>query len=127
MRVLLKPNLLKPAHWEHGITTHPAVIQTVAELVVEAGGTVWIGDSPSGPIEENALVMRKTGAVAAAEAGGGWVVPFDGVVWKRLNGGDYLIAPPVLEADIRARGLDMVILILPRTSRFDVQCCYLQV
>ena len=54
MRVLLKPNLLKAVHWEHGITTHPAVIQAVAELVVSiqivAGAERRIGRAV--PIDE---------------------------------------------------------------------------
>jgi uncharacterized protein (DUF362 family)/Pyruvate/2-oxoacid:ferredoxin oxidoreductase delta subunit len=100
MRVLLKPNLLKAADWDRGIATHPSVMQVVAELVQEAGGTVWIGDSPSGPVERNPQVMHRCGAIAVAEAVGAQVVPFDGVTWKRVRGGDYFVAPPVLEADV---------------------------
>ena len=100
MRVLLKPNLLKAVDPESGITTHPAMLQVVSELVIKAGGAVWIGDSPAGPVERNAQVMRKCGIVAAAEACGADVVPFEQVVWKRLNGADYFIAEPVLDADL---------------------------
>jgi uncharacterized protein (DUF362 family)/NAD-dependent dihydropyrimidine dehydrogenase PreA subunit len=100
MRVLLKPNLLKAADWDRGITTHPSVMQVVAELAQEAGGTVWIGDSPGGPVERNSQVMLKSGAVAVAETVGAQVVPFDRAAWKRLRGGDYFVAPPVLEADV---------------------------
>jgi uncharacterized protein (DUF362 family)/NAD-dependent dihydropyrimidine dehydrogenase PreA subunit len=100
MRVLLKPNLLKAAEPDRGITTHPAVIQAVAEQVRGAGGTVWIGDSPGGPVSGNGRVMQVSGAVAAAEAVGAEVVPFDRAVWKIMRGGDYFVAPPVLEADL---------------------------
>jgi len=55
MQVLLKPNLLAAAEPEQAVTTHPIVVQAVAELVQQAGGTVLIGDSPAGPIENNPL------------------------------------------------------------------------
>jgi uncharacterized protein (DUF362 family)/NAD-dependent dihydropyrimidine dehydrogenase PreA subunit len=100
MRILLKPNLLRAAEWDRGITTHPAIIQAVAELVQEAGGTAWIGDSPGGAIESHPQVMRKSGVVAVAEAVGARVVPFDKVVWKRVRGDDYFVAPPVIEVDL---------------------------
>jgi uncharacterized protein (DUF362 family)/NAD-dependent dihydropyrimidine dehydrogenase PreA subunit len=75
-------------------------MQVVAEMVHEAGGTVWIGDSPSGPMERSAHVMCECGATAAAEAAGATVVPFDQVIWKYHRGVDYFIAPPVLDADL---------------------------
>jgi uncharacterized protein (DUF362 family)/NAD-dependent dihydropyrimidine dehydrogenase PreA subunit len=100
MRVLLKPNLLKGVGWEHGITTHPAVIQAVAEAVREAGGRVWIGDSPGGPVDGNVQIVRRAGAIAAAEACGAEVVIFDTAAWKAHRGTDYMIASPVVEADL---------------------------
>ena len=100
MQVLLKPNLLTAAGLERGVTTHPAVVQSVAELVQAAGGQVLIGDSPVGPVENGAGVYRKSGMVEVAERTGARLVPFDGVTWKRLNGHDYYIARPVLEADL---------------------------
>lgn len=100
MRVLLKPNLLMaPASYEQAVTTHPAVLQAVAELVKAAGAEVWIGDSPAGPLGSNPAVWRKTGAQAAAEAVGASMAPFEHVVWKGLNEKDYFIARPVTEAD----------------------------
>jgi len=45
-RILLKPNLLSPASPDKAITTHPAVVRAVIELVREAGGRPFIGDSP---------------------------------------------------------------------------------
>ena len=100
MRVLLKPNLLTDADWERGATTHPAVVQAVAEWVQGAGGTVWIGDSPGGPIKDNPRVWRKSGMMGAAIETDARPILFDGVAWKRLNGADYYIARPVLEADL---------------------------
>ena len=104
MQVLLKPNLLAAAEPEQAVTTHPIVVQAVAELVQQAGGTVLIGDSPAGPLENNPQVWRKSGManVARRDAAqvGATLVPFDGVTWKRVNATDYFIARPVLKADL---------------------------
>jgi uncharacterized protein (DUF362 family)/Pyruvate/2-oxoacid:ferredoxin oxidoreductase delta subunit len=100
MRVLLKPNLLSAAGLEKAVTTHPAFMQVVAELVQDAGGTVLIGDSPAGPIELGPEVWRTSGAAEVAQITGSTLVSFDAVVWKRQGEQDYFIARPVLEADL---------------------------
>lgn len=48
----LKPNLLIPKKPEQGVTTHPTVIQAMAELVLENEGQVVIGDTPGGPFNK---------------------------------------------------------------------------
>jgi uncharacterized protein (DUF362 family)/Pyruvate/2-oxoacid:ferredoxin oxidoreductase delta subunit len=100
MRVLLKPNLLSAAEREKAVTTHPAVVQAVAELVQGAGGAVLIGDSPAGPAERGSEVWYTSGMAAVAATLGASLVPFDEVIWKRLDGRDYFLARPVLEADL---------------------------
>ena len=100
MQVLLKPNLLLRCDWERAVTTHPTVIQAVAELVQEAGGTVLIGDSPGGAVQRTEPVWRSGGLLEVAEQTGARLVPFDGMTWKRLNGNDYFLARPTLEADL---------------------------
>jgi uncharacterized protein (DUF362 family)/Pyruvate/2-oxoacid:ferredoxin oxidoreductase delta subunit len=100
MRVLLKPNLLSAAEREKAVTTHPAVVRAVAELVQGAGGTVLIGDSPAGPIGCFSEVWRTSGMAEIAAALGAPFVPFDEVIWRRLDGQDYFVARPVLEADL---------------------------
>ncbi len=45
--ILLKPNFLVPADRRKGITTHPEVYLAVAELLLELGKNVTIGDSPA--------------------------------------------------------------------------------
>jgi uncharacterized protein (DUF362 family)/Pyruvate/2-oxoacid:ferredoxin oxidoreductase delta subunit len=100
MRVLLKPNLLSAAEREKAVTTHPAVVRGVAELVRAAGGTVSIGDSPAGPIECSSTVLRASGMSEAAALLGASLLPFNEVTWKRLDGRDYFLARPVLEADL---------------------------
>ena len=72
----------------------------MAELVQEAGGLPLIGDSPSGPVGNGPRVYHKSGMAKVAERTGARLAPFDGVLWKRLNGSDYFIARPVLESDL---------------------------
>ncbi len=100
MRVLLKPNLLSATDLEQAVTTHPAVVEAVVEQVQAAGGTALIGDSPAGPVAEQPPVWRVGGMAGVAERTGAKLVAFDGVTWKRLNGNDYHVARPVLEADL---------------------------
>ncbi|HHV71897.1 MAG TPA: DUF362 domain-containing protein [Clostridia bacterium] len=45
-KVLLKPNWLTAAAPEKAVTTHPFVVEAVIRLVQQAGGKVFLGDSP---------------------------------------------------------------------------------
>ncbi len=47
-RVLVKPNMLSAHPPKDGVTTHPAVVRAVVELVQESGAEALIGDSPGG-------------------------------------------------------------------------------
>lgn len=100
MQVLLKPNLLGAASRDQAVTTHPAVVQAVAERVQEAGGRVLIGDSPGGPLENGPRVYRRSGMDEVGETTGARLVPFEDAAWKRVDGSDYLVARPVLAADL---------------------------
>jgi len=100
MRVLLKPNLIAPLPLDRAVTTHPAVVRAVAEMVQEAGGEVWIGDSPAGPVDHPDSLWRRTGMAEVAAATGARLVPFEGAEWRRLRGQDYFIARPVFAADL---------------------------
>jgi len=46
-RVLLKPNLLNGKAPEKAVTTHPCIVKGMIQIVREAGGIPFIGDSPS--------------------------------------------------------------------------------
>src|SRR5512136_114106 len=46
-RVLLKPNLLYGKSPEKAVTTHPSILKGTIQLVREAGGIPFIGDSPA--------------------------------------------------------------------------------
>ncbi len=73
-RVLLKPNMLAARPPEAAVTTHPSVLQVVAELAKEAGGIVTAGDSPGiGSFEKVAIRSR---IMEAAAAGGVVLLPF---------------------------------------------------
>ena len=75
--VLIKPNMLAGKPPEAAVTTHPAVVKAVIELVRQAGGKVIVGDSPGlGTFER---VAEKTGISRVVEAAGGQLVPFSEV------------------------------------------------
>ena len=56
---LLKPNLLGPFPPDAAVTTHPAVVEAAARLVLEAGGRCFVGDSSGCGSRE--AVLRTTG------------------------------------------------------------------
>ena len=62
-RVLLKVNLLRASRPEQAVVTDPRMVRAVAEAVLRAGGTPYIGDSPAGPFTKGALtkVYRMAG------------------------------------------------------------------
>ncbi len=65
--ILLKPNMLRPAPPEKGVTTHPAVFSAVARCLQDKGARLTFGDSPNGlfsPFE----AARQSGLLAEAEA-----------------------------------------------------------
>jgi len=63
--VLLKPNLLYGKPPEKAVTTHPSIIKGMIQIVREAGGVPFIGDSPS--IGSLAKVAEKAGIKKVAE------------------------------------------------------------
>ena len=83
-RVLLKPNMLAAKSPEQAVTTHPALVQVVAELVKEAGGITLIGDSPG--IGGFQRVADKSGIATAARDSGATLVEFNDTVEMRGSG-----------------------------------------
>ncbi len=73
--VLLKPNMLAARPPEAAVTTHPALVRIVAELVRGTGARVMIGDSPG--IDGFRRVAERTGIGRAAQEAGAELVPFD--------------------------------------------------
>lgn len=83
-RVLLKPNMLSAKEPDKCVTTHPLLVQVVAELVKEAGGTVQVGDSPG--IGGFMRVAEKSGISEAAHQSGATLVEFNEAVELKGNG-----------------------------------------
>lgn len=83
-RILLKPNMLSAKKPEQAVTTHPALVRVVADLVKEAGGIVLIGDSPG--IGSFQRVAEKSGIAAAARESGAELVEFNDVVSMKGTG-----------------------------------------
>ncbi len=74
--VLIKPNMLSPHPPEKAVTTHPSVVEAVAELVRAAGGIPSIGDSPG--FYKFQRVAETSGIAEAARRAGALLVPFEG-------------------------------------------------
>ena len=105
-RIVLKANLLRAAPPESAICTHPAVVEAVAKLVKEAGGTPVICDSPGGALHKEAVLRslyEKTGMAAAAAAAGAELSIDSSTRTVSLPEGKVLrqaeIITPVAEAD----------------------------
>ena len=105
-RVVLKPNLVRPAAPDRAVCTHPTLVAAVARLVAEAGGRALIVESPGGPYTPGALhsIYRRTGMDWAAEVSGaalnddvsaGQVSLPEGVALRLLD-----LVQPALEADV---------------------------
>ncbi len=54
-KVLLKLNLLMKKSPQEATTTHPIFAKALAEILIDHGATVIIGDSPGGPFNKSAL------------------------------------------------------------------------
>ena len=65
--ILLKPNMLRPAPPEKGVTTHPAVFSAVARFLQGAGARLCFGDSPNG-IFSPLAAARQSGLLAEAQS-----------------------------------------------------------
>ncbi len=98
MQVALKPNLLIAKKPEAAATTHPMIVETVARLVMQAGGIVTIIDSPGGPYGPSWLkrTFQSTGMEAAADATG-----------AKLNG-DYRVETVPLENAILLKSVNLL-------------------
>ena len=101
-RVFLKPNLLFGKDPEKAVTTHPSVVKAVIEIVREAGGIPFIGDSPG--IGSTAKAAEKAGIKGVAEAAGCPIVEFNRPVLSQKGRAKTFkhleIDQAILEADV---------------------------
>ena len=101
-RVLLKPNLLYGKSPENAVTTHPSIIRGMIQIVREAGGVPFIGDSPLvGGLMKTA---EKAGIKAVADEMKCPLMEFDKPMLLPEGGGKTFrqleIDRSVLEADV---------------------------
>jgi len=101
-RVLLKPNLLSAKDPAKAITTHPSIVEAVAEEVRGAGAVPFIGDSPGGAIRGVKRVWANTGMEEMARRAGIELVNFEASGSKAIPFGKYTfyVSKPVLDADV---------------------------
>ncbi|NYT19432.1 MAG: DUF362 domain-containing protein, partial [Methanosarcinales archaeon] len=106
-RVLLKPNLLAAHPPEDAVTTHPAIVSAMCELVVEVGGIPIVGDGAGithPGVTDEALDI--SGIREAAQKGGAEVLSFETSGYVVVDVPDpshfsqLYIAKPVVDADV---------------------------
>ena len=101
-RVLLKPNLLYGKPPEKAVTTHPSIVKGMIQIVQEAGGVPFIGDSAS--VGSLVRTAEKAGIKAIADAMKCPLVEFDKPMQPPDGGGKKFrqleIDRSVLEADV---------------------------
>lgn len=83
-KVLLKPNLLSGKAPEKAVTTHPAVIQAMGELLLDRGCRVYVGDSPGYESTEKALKL--SGVMSVMKDIGLSIASFDHRIIKENEG-----------------------------------------
>ncbi len=101
-KVLIKPNLLSAKNPDRAITTHPNLVQFVAEKVRRAGAIPIIGDSPGGAIRGVKRVWENTGMKEMATRAELELVSFETSGMEEVVSGKYrfFISKVVLEADV---------------------------
>lgn len=101
-RVLLKPNLLIGKSPDKAVTTHPSIVKAAIQIVREAGGVPFIGDSPA--IGSAAKAAEKAKIFEIARSMDCSVVEFNRPVLAREVKGRVFknveIDEVVLEADV---------------------------
>ena len=100
--VLLKPNLLYGKAPEKAVTTHPSVVKGMIQIVREAGGIPFIGDSPS--IGSLMRAAEKAGIKRVADEMDCPLEEFDKPILPPKRGENFFkqleVDQKVLEADV---------------------------
>ncbi|RPI99209.1 MAG: DUF362 domain-containing protein, partial [Deltaproteobacteria bacterium] len=101
-RVLLKPNLILGKAPDRAATTHPSIVRGIIQIVREAGGIPFIGDSPG--LGSAIRAAEKAGIKRVADETGCPLIDFNrptvpgkkkGKTFRRLE-----IDQSVLDADV---------------------------
>jgi len=74
-KIVLKPNLLRPRDPAENVTTHPSVVRAVAEILLEKGVAVSIGDSS--PRGHHAKIFQVSGMQKITEELGLAIADFE--------------------------------------------------
>ncbi len=99
--ILLKPNLLSAKPPERNITTHPILVEVIADILIENGCSVSIGDSPGGAYRGVKRVFDETGMTELAQRKGINLINFEssGACELCFNGYSLKISRAFLEFD----------------------------
>lgn len=99
-RVLLKPNLLTGARPQKECTTRPELVYCVAQLVQEAGGKPFLGDSPA--FGSAAGVAKANGYLPMLETLGVPIVELQGKRYETVSAefNHLLLCKEAMEADV---------------------------
>lgn len=99
-KILIKPNLLGAYLPERAVTTNPAVLRALLDVLKPYNLNILIGDSPGGSVASD-LVYEKTGIKKIAEDYDVEVVNFKegGIIQKEINGIKFYITKYVDEVD----------------------------
>ena len=101
-RVLIKPNLLSAKTPEKAVTTHPAIVKAVVDILQELGAKVIIGDSPAGIFRSIEEYWDATGMIEVAQQTGAKLIAFEkkGVIERVIKGKSYFITKSISEVDV---------------------------
>lgn len=83
--VLLKPNMLSCKTPDKAATTHPAIVQAVAQIFKEANARVLIGDSPPAVFGRADTYWQTTGFAEAAKNSGAELISFESMAKTELS------------------------------------------
>ncbi len=99
--VLLKVNMLSAKEPHRAITSHPDVVAALAELLLEKGCRVQVGDSPGGAVKGIERYWDRCGFSTVARELDLELVNFErsGSVERRVGNRTYNVSRVVLEAD----------------------------
>lgn len=100
-RVLVKPNLLTDRLPEQAVTTHPELVRLIIRRLKSAGARVTVGDSPASTANLT-QVWERSGIGAVCREEDVPLIAFEqaGAQAFELDGFDFSVARPVLEADL---------------------------